>query len=193
MEVKREYLAATAMIDWQHPQVVEKAAELAALRRDRLALAERSFLFVRDAIDHSFDVGAEAVTGSASEVLQAGHGICYAKSHLLAALLRANGIPAGLGYQRLADDEGGFVLHGYTTVWLEDYGWYCIDARGNVGGVNAQFTPPRQRLAFSADGKGEVDYNLNLAEPLPCIVRCLQRAGDCTELSRTLPSSVPMG
>ncbi|MBI2949982.1 MAG: hypothetical protein HYY23_20300 [Verrucomicrobia bacterium] len=41
-------------------------------------------------------------------------GFCYAKSHLLAALLRARGIPAALCYQRLAFDAAGsaFCLHG---------------------------------------------------------------------------------
>jgi len=41
----------------------------------------------------------DVVTCSASEVLREGTGICFAKSHLLAALLRAVGIPAGLCYQ----------------------------------------------------------------------------------------------
>jgi len=35
------------------------------------------------------------VTCKASDVLIYGTGYCYAKSHLLAALLRANAIPAG--------------------------------------------------------------------------------------------------
>ena len=42
-------------------------------------------------------------------------GICYAKSHLLAAILRANLFPTGFCYQRLVLDDktdSRFVLHG---------------------------------------------------------------------------------
>lgn len=41
------------------------------------------------------------VTCSASDVLQHRSGICYAKSNLLAALLRKEGIPTRFCYQRL--------------------------------------------------------------------------------------------
>jgi transglutaminase-like putative cysteine protease len=63
------------------------------------------------------------VTCSASEALAAGTGYCFAKSHLLAAVLRANGIPAALCYQRLALDESAeesqrrFSLHGLNAVY----------------------------------------------------------------------------
>lgn len=46
-------------------------------------------------IKHSWDVQDKRVTKTAAEVLEQGVGICWAKSNLLAALLRANGIPAG--------------------------------------------------------------------------------------------------
>ena len=59
--------------------------------------------------------------------------LLLSKSHLLAALLRANGIPAGFCYQRLSIDDIGppFSLHGFNAVWLQEYGWYRVDARGN--------------------------------------------------------------
>ena len=91
------------------------------------------------------DFGRVEVTCRASDVLAARTGFCYAKSHLLAALLRANGIPAALCYQRLSIDGQGppFCLHGLNAVHLPEHGWYRIDARGNKPGVDAQFTPPR--------------------------------------------------
>jgi transglutaminase-like putative cysteine protease len=187
------YFAATTVIDWQHPAVQAQAAQLARAAEDKLALARRCYAFVRDAIDHSFDVDATAVTCSASEVLLSGHGICYAKSHLLAALLRANGIGAGFGYQRLQDDEGGFCLHGYNWVALPQYGWYPIDARGNRGGVDARFCPPQVRLAFPTQAAGECDYGINLAQPLGAVVRTLQGSANTRLLAQRLPSSIPMG
>ncbi|MEZ0154964.1 MAG: transglutaminase family protein [Candidatus Reddybacter sp.] len=49
---------------------------------------------MRDQISHSLDSQQNPVTYRASSVLEYGTGYCYAKSHLLVALLRANSIPA---------------------------------------------------------------------------------------------------
>jgi transglutaminase-like putative cysteine protease len=64
------------------------------------------------------------VTCKASDVLIHGTGYCYAKSHLLVALLRANGIPAGLCYQRLTIENDGpsYCLRGLNAVYLEQHG-----------------------------------------------------------------------
>ena len=62
-------------------------------------------------------------------------GICWTKSCLLAALLRANGIPSSISYQLLtrADDESeGHMIHALNTVYLKDFNkWIRLDARGN--------------------------------------------------------------
>lgn len=55
--------------------------------------------FVCFQVEHGRDYRLKAVTGQVSEGLTHGSDYCFAKSHLLAALLCANGIPAGLGYQ----------------------------------------------------------------------------------------------
>ena len=193
-ESRKEYLAASAVVDYYDPLVWRQAQALSqGTGGDALAVARRCYHFVRDGIDHSFDIGAGQVSCSASEVLRLGHGICYAQSHLLAALLRANGIPAGFSYQRLDDGEGGFCLHGFNSVYLPHHGWYRMDARGNTGEVDAQFCPPVERLAFANSGRGECDYGLNLAAPAPCVTRALQGARDTGVLRRTLPTSICMG
>jgi transglutaminase-like putative cysteine protease len=190
---KPDFLSAGQIVDWHHPAVAAQAERLASGVTDKVELARRCFVFVRDEIAHSFDIRATAVTCCASQVLQAGHGICYAKSHLLAALLRANGIAAGFAYQRLSDDDGGFCLHGFNTVLLPAFGWFRCDARGNKPGVAARFEPPHEALAFSHDGPGECDYRLNLAQPWPSVVRALQSSATVAQLSRSLPSRIHMG
>ena len=70
---------------------------------DLTPLADRLEASVRDEISHSGDFRVNQPTCAASEVLRHKAGWCFAKSHLLAALLRANSIPAGLCYQRLVD------------------------------------------------------------------------------------------
>ncbi len=97
---------------------------------------------------------------SASAVLDAGSGLCLAKSHLLVALWRACGLPAGFCYQRLLfDTDGGlYVTHGLAAVWLPAFGWYRCDARGNTKeGIDCAFTPGTESLAYTPTHDGEYD------------------------------------
>lgn len=192
-EIAPAYLAATAIIDAHHPLVSSRAKALAKGVADKVELARRCYEFVRDEIPHSFDINAGPVSCTASEVLQNGHGICYAQSHLLAALLRANGIPAGFDYQRLYDEEMHYCLHGFNSIYLDGFGWYRVDARGNTGDIDAQFCPPGERLAFPTELPGEIDYGVNLSEPSNCVVKALQEAESIERLRTSLPSSIRMG
>jgi len=123
-----------------------------------------------------------------------GTGDCYAKSHLLAALLRANGIPAGLCYQRLTIDNNipPFCLHGLSAVLLEKHGWYRIDPRGNKAGVNADFCPPQEKLAFPVTHEGEMDIPEIYAEPLASVVDTLESYSSYIDVSNNLPDIEPI-
>lgn len=186
---REAFLAATAVIDWQHPAIGRQAAALGLGCADDRARVQRSFEFVRDAIAHSIDAQRGPVTCSASAVLEHATGLCYAKSHLLAALLRAQGIPTGFCYQRLSVGDGGapFCLHGLNAVYLDALGWYRLDARGNKPGVDAQFTPPVERLAFVPQGEGERDYADILSAPLPPVIAALTRHTTLAALIDDLP------
>jgi transglutaminase-like putative cysteine protease len=183
------YLRPSDVIDSDHPRVCERARALASAIDDPLVTARRMFEWVRDEIRHSYDHRMNPVTCNASDVLEAGTGYCYAKSHLLAALLRASGIPAGLCYQRLSLDGGGppFSLHGLNAVLLPGHGWYRIDPRGNKPGVDAQFIPPVERLAFPVREEGERDFADVWAEPLPRVVSALRAHATYDAVWRELP------
>ncbi|TWU29698.1 transglutaminase-like domain-containing protein [Bythopirellula polymerisocia] len=183
------YLASTELIDWQTPAVRQLAEQLAEGCRDPLAVARRCFEWVRDEIKHSSDYQLNPVTCTASEVLAAGTGYCYAKSHLLAALLRANGLPAGLCYQRLSINGAGapFCLHGLNAVELPGIGWYRMDARGNREDVDGQFTPPKERLAFAIQVDGEQELPDIYAEPLPVVVESLRTHATWDAVLANLP------
>ena len=145
---------------------------------------------VRDQIRHSLDFRLNPVTCKASEVLRHATGYCYAKSHLLAALLRANGIPAGLCYQRLTIEAGSppHCLHGLNAVYLKAHGWYRIDARGNKAGIAAEFCPPVEKLAFPLAAPGETDLPEIWPEPLAVVVRDAGKKAKLTDqVYRSLP------
>jgi transglutaminase-like putative cysteine protease len=171
-----QFLQTCEIIDHETPAVRQLALELANTEQDPFIVAKRCFEWVRDEIKHSSDHQLNPVTCKASEVLAAGTGYCYAKSHLLAALLRANGIPAGLCYQRLSIDGVGppYCLHGLNAVQLPGIGWYRIDARGNRADVHAEFTPPVERLAFPIQLAGEKNLPDIYAEPLREVVQALR-------------------
>jgi transglutaminase-like putative cysteine protease len=190
-----EYLRSTRVIDWQHPAVHALAAELQ--RPTELETVSAAFEWVRDEIKHSWDFQLNPVTCSASETLAAGTGYCFAKSHLLAAVLRANGIPAGLCYQRLVLDESAdeserrFSLHGLNAVYLDGTGWFRIDPRGNKAGVDARFEPPIERLAWSLTSPGEIDVPGVFADPLPEVVNALRSAKDWEHFLEVIPDWQP--
>jgi transglutaminase-like putative cysteine protease len=184
-----KYLRSTEIIDWKHPEVLEMARSLGAGAQDLEEKARHCYRWVRDEIKHSFDYQLSPVTCSASEVIIARTGYCFAKSHLLAALLRANDIPAGLCYQRLSRDNSGppFTLHGLVAIHIRPYGWYRVDPRGNRPDVDAQFTPPIEQLAFHPTLAGEADLPEIWPDPLPVVIEALRSYTTWDGLWRNLP------
>ncbi len=185
------YLGADDVVQSDHHEIVRLAAELRGGARDDTAFAKAAYEWVRGQVTHSVDARDPRVTVTATEVLAARTGLCYAKSHLLTAIMRAQGIPTGLCYQRLADGDGSHVLHGLVAVHL-DGRWHRLDPRGNNANVNARFTLDREQLAYIADpAAGEVDYPDVLVRPAPVVLAALRGSDDVLELCRTgLPASL---
>lgn len=217
------YLEDTITIDWQTPSVMECGRRLLAEATGATpeARIERLFRFVRDEIAHSFDLddarraerAERAVPGltpafvrrgiacRASEALALGHGLCFAKSHLLAALLRFAGHPTGFCHVRLVDDDrpGRFVIHGFVACYRPDAKRWCLlDPRGNRvassdGGAiesECRFEPPFS-LAFVPDPeRGESLLPFIAKRPARRIVDLLERVPDEKALRRNLPDSL---
>jgi transglutaminase-like putative cysteine protease len=176
------FLRATEILDYGTPEVQALAAELRT--GDPVETARRTYTWVRDRIVHTDDRPSDAITCTASEVLREGTGFCYAKCHLLAALLRANGIPAALAYQRLRNGDG-FVLHGLVACHLPPHGWYLCDPRGNKPGIDAQFTPPEERLAHS--GPDVVRVPGVFPDPFPAVIEALRTHRTYAAITANLP------
>lgn len=188
------YLAADEVIDHHHPLVRETAARLADGVADSYEYARAAFEFVRDTVPHSQDSGDLRVTWRASDVLEQGTGICYAKAHALTALLRVEDIPTALCYQRLLHDDGsGYAVHGLVAVRFNG-AWHRQDPRGNKPGVDAQFSLDGERPAFEPDpASGEMDYPVLYAEAHPAVLSVLKAAPDRPYLWKTLPTTLDAG
>jgi transglutaminase-like putative cysteine protease len=168
-----EYMLCSEVIDCDNEIIQKKAHELSKNTPDKIEKAETMYIFVRDEIAHSSDINSDEVTYRASDVLEKGHGLCFAKSHLLAALLRCVDIPVGFCYQKLSLDSG-HIIHGLNGVYLNNQ-WIRLDARGNKEGINAQFSLNTEKLAYiPQEDKGDMDYPYIYSQPHPKILKALQ-------------------
>ncbi len=184
------YVEDTITIDWQTPAVRDTARRLAGAESGDEAKARACYGFVRDEIAHSADAGHDALPCRASEVLAAGTGIGFAKSHLLAALLRASGVPTGFCYQvvRRGEDEPGTVLYGFNGVYLASLGrWIGLDARGNRPGLDAQFSTGEPSLAV----RGEWVYPKVYTRPAQVVVDLLSRNSSLAKIADHIPEELP--
>jgi len=189
------YLEASDIIDFGYREVADLAFEIMAYSEDDISYIRNAYEYVRDNISHSADIQGSTVTCKASEVLRAKEGICYAKSHLLAALLRCNKIPTGFCYQRLIldDDTAPFlIIHGLNAVYIENFNkWIRLDARGNKVGVNAQFLLEREQLAFPVRiEKGEEDILTIFAHSDENVINALTKNRNLEALWVNLPTKL---
>ncbi len=190
-----DYLASDPIVDWTTAEVRQTALDLTRSLSDEIEKARTLYEWVRDAISHTNDVGLDIVTCTASEVLRARTGICFSKSHLLAAFLRAVGIQAGFCYQVLRLDppvNNELTLHGLNGVYLAPLSkWIRLDARGNTGTIDAQFSTVEERLAFAMDpSAGEYLHDTIFAAPLKSVVARLQQHTSRRALWLDLPKQV---
>ncbi|MBP1548216.1 MAG: transglutaminase domain-containing protein [Clostridia bacterium] len=189
------YLKADDVIDHKSGIITELADSLWEKNGGGIGYIRAAYEFVRDNISHSADINEDIITCTASEVLKAGHGICFAKAHLFAALLRCKGIPSGFCYQKLIlDDETAPVLvyHGLNGVYIGELNkWIRLDPRGNKQGVNAQFSVEKEQLAFPVRPEmGEEDGFTVYPDPDSKILSKLRKNRTRTELWNDLPSEL---
>jgi transglutaminase-like putative cysteine protease len=188
-EVNSEYLLETKTIDYGNPMIQEKVSELRSDTKTMIEYIQKAYEFVRDNILHSWDIQSPIVSRKASEVLENKTGICWTKSCLLAALLRANGIPAGISYQLLTraddDDSEGYIIHALNTVYIEEQSkWIRLDAQGNKTNVHAEFSIEEEQLAFPVRSQyGEVDYRDNNPDLDERLVSILNNSENILEIT----------
>lgn len=126
------YLRPTPVFDHDHPSIQAKAKDLTRGKGDAIEKSKSLFYFVRDEIRYSFYPPSSPPEElfRASNTLSVGEGFCIPKAILLAALARAVGIPAALGFADIRNyllSEKAMELigtdlirlHGYAVLHLE--------------------------------------------------------------------------
>lgn len=182
------------VIQFNTPLILDKIEEIKSLTNSDKERAKIAFELARDGISHSFDTKYQPVTISAEDALEQKEGICFAKSHVLASLLRGMGIPTGFCYQRVLRKgtlESGHALHGLNAVYFPDTGWFRVDPRGNKNGINSQFNMKEEQLAYPIRPElGEVDYPNVFAKPLPSVIQAMRDSKSCEELFYKRPEAI---
>lgn len=155
--------------------------------------ARVAFEFVRDQIPHSFDCNAKIITAKASDVLINCTGICHAKANLLAALLRAQNIPAGFCFEHITlgeDDSIGYCVHAFNAVYLNG-SWIKLDARGNKETVNAQFSLDNPILAYPPREQYDEYFFLGIyANSHMDTMKMLEKASNLQDIMDNIPEFV---
>ncbi|MDE7283992.1 MAG: transglutaminase-like domain-containing protein [Lachnospiraceae bacterium] len=190
-----DYLKHDNVIDYDNEAISVLADTLFKKADNELDFIKTAYEFVRDNISHSADVNEDIITCTASEVLKAGHGICFAKSHLLAALLRCKSVSSGFCYQKLILDDTTapiLIYHGLNGVYIKDCKkWIRLDARGNKAGVNAQFSIETEQLAFPIRPEmGETDSFIIYPDPDIKVLEKMRKSKTRTELWDNLPTEL---
>lgn len=125
-------LEPTSFLDLASPALVQFVARHTAAARTPREKAVALFYAVRDEIRYDpYRIGFDDADYRASTILAAGYGWCVTKAVLMAASLRAAGIPAALGFAdvrnhltsaKLRERMGGvdvFYNHGYAAALLD--------------------------------------------------------------------------
>lgn len=195
-EMLNDYLLELIEVNYSNLIIEKKASELFNPTQTEIEKAKVAFEFVRDEISHSWDIQSTRITCNASDVLDFKEGICYAKSHLLASLLRSQGIPTGFCYQRLMlfdSPDKGYCIHALNAIFFKSLNkWVRVDARGNKKGIDAQFSIEEEKLAFLVNERlDEKDYPIIYAKPHPKTVGVLKDHTNALEMyKRYLPVSL---
>jgi len=183
------------IIQFNTPLIQAKIQAIQAKENTKFGQAKMAFEIARDEIHHSFDTKFQPVTINAEDVLQKHEGICFAKAHLFATLCRGLGIPCGFCYQRVLRDgktvESGYALHGLNAVYLEEFGWFRVDPRGNKPGVDSQFIAEHEKLAYPIRPElGEFDYPNVFSEPLEEVITAMKNSTTTKELFLNRPEKI---
>ncbi len=166
------YGAPTFFINSDHEKIIAFSARHAGSSDNPVKKAVSIFYAVRDQIRYDpYKIPNHQEGFKASRVLTEGKGFCVSKAVLLAACLRAQSIPARLGFAnvknhlttpKLREKMGTdlFEWHGYTDIFLEEK-WvkatptFNLSLCQNFGVLPLEFNGREDSVFHPFDAKGQ--------------------------------------
>jgi len=118
-------------------------------------LSDRIYLRMR------YDDEATAVSTTASEAFEAGHGVCQDYVHIFCAAARALGIPARYVSGHLYRRDGANVqpaTHAWAEAWDPELGWIAFDPTNGICADDAYV-----RIACGLDYRDAAPYSGTVA------------------------------
>jgi len=172
------YLRPTRFLDFDHPAVLAFAREAAGDATSDLDRTLNLYYAVRDRILYDpYCVRFTERNFTASECLKRGRGFCVHKATLLAAVARAVGVPARLGFadvqnhlctermRRLMNGSDMFFYHGYTEFllagrWVKATPAFNIELCQRFRVLPLEFNGREDSVfhPFDADGRQHMEY-----------------------------------
>ena len=134
-------LKAEPFLEVAHPEIVEKATQIAAGSRDPRVIAQRINQWVYDSVRKEVSIGIP----SALHVLHTRRGDCNEHAQLFVALARAAGVRARIA-SGLAYVDRKFYYHAWPEVYLRE--WVAVDP------TFGQFPADAAHLRFVLGGLG---------------------------------------
>jgi hypothetical protein len=187
------YLESSDIIDYDNSLIQDVVDQLTNGINDNVYKVRSIYEFTRDHVFHSFEINATSVTIKASEVIDQGHGTCFSKSHLLAALMRAAGIPTGFCYQVLYDtDLERLVVHGFNGVYIEELQkWVRMDSCTHKDQDDLGFDPlDEQSVRPINTNLGESDDYIIYSSPNKRIIKLFLNSDTLEDLKTLIPAAI---
>jgi transglutaminase-like putative cysteine protease len=133
------YLAPSAKIESDHPEIKAVAAEIAAGKDDPVAIAQAAAAWTARIVRYDPDLAdriwkGESQTRSALETLRQKRGTCSEYANLFIAIMRSEGIPARFITGRIY--EGSY--HAWAEIWLAGQGWVPVETQKGQLGVSTR-------------------------------------------------------
>ena len=143
-----QWLKPTKFVDSDHPKIVAKAAEFKGA-----TVAETINKTVVGTVAIRSKQKGQAREMTASIALEKS-GSCTSNANLLAALLRANGIPARIlsGYPTWANAP--YQTHYIVEAYVDGFGWYPIEPTLYASGWNCSNMPIVSIVSIENEEKG---------------------------------------
>ncbi len=182
------YTMPTEYID-TNGEIKEKAAEIAEGETDLYITTYKVGEWVRRNIKYDLNTLTATAVQKSSWVMANKDGVCDEITNLFISMMRSLGVPArfvsGVVYSNVAN---GFENHGWSEVYLPEYGWVPFDVTfGEYGWVD----PSHVKMDESRDsGEAAVTYSWRarnedfLARPLKIETKVIKKEGQVDKLAR---------